>query len=410
MSGDGKFTFMKTIFYLTLQSLRFRKTTVSLTIATIAISVLLILGVHRLRVDTKQSFQKTISNVDLIVGAKTGSTQLLLSTVFHHGFPSNNISYNYFQTISQRQDVDFAIPISLGDSHRGHRVIGTNGDFFQHFSYGNKQALTFAQGKDFVEMSNVVLGHTVAKKFNYAIGDPIVISHGIAEISFLEHDQVDFRVTGILEPTGTPVDRALYISLEAMEAIHQDEPGDLTPTSITAIFLSLSNKASIFSLQRSINEYNREPLLAIIPALTLFELWALISVAEKALLAVSVLVFLAGMIGLLTSILISMRERIGEMAILRSQGASPVQIASLFTVESVLVTGLGVLAGLLLLQTVLWSLRGYFATTLGIYFEPRFLDSTETIMVAGFCGFGLIIGLIPSILAYRKTLHQGLKQ
>ncbi|MCB1197994.1 MAG: ABC transporter permease [Deltaproteobacteria bacterium] len=405
---------MKFLFTLTLQSIAFRKTTVGLSLFSIMISVTLLVGVNRLRVDAKQSFQNTISNIDLIVGAKTGASQLLLSTVFHQGFPSNNISYRFFTSMQQKQDVAFAIPISLGDSHRGFRVIGTSKDFFQHFKYGNKQQLTLTSGQTFASASDVVVGYHVAKKLGYHIGDNIVVAHGMGETSFDPHDDHPFTIVGILKPTGTPVDKAVYVSLQAIEKIHlenhesADDMEQLKPISITAMFIGLKNKVAIFGLQRAINEYKKEPLLAIIPGLTFYEIWNLVAVAEKALWIISIFVFIAGMLGLLTLILTSMRERTYEIAVLRSQGATPRQIAWLFVIESTFLTVVGSLLGLFLLWLLILAFGGILQPAFGISLTFPISDPKLWKIIGSVCIAGFVIGWIPAIMAYRKTLQQGL--
>ena len=124
---------------LALKSLRNRKFTALLTIISIALSVALLLGVERVRNDAKLTFTNTISGTDLIVGARSGSVQLLLYSVFRIGNPTNNISWESYQDISSNPLTKWSVPISLGDSHRGFRVMGTVKDYFTHFRYARKK-------------------------------------------------------------------------------------------------------------------------------------------------------------------------------------------------------------------------------------------------------------------------------
>jgi len=179
--------------------------------------------------------------------------------------------------------------LSLGDSHKGFRVLGTNQSYFEHYRYGNKQALALSQGKPF---------------------------EGFSDVGFSRHDNLPFKVVGIFAPTGTPVDKTVHVSLEAIEAIHVGwESGarlGATPT-----------KIQTFALQRQINTYPQEPLSAILPGVALHELWGMMSVAERALMVVSGFVVVAGLLGMLSSLLTSLQERRREMAILRAMGARP---------------------------------------------------------------------------------------
>ncbi|WP_315982867.1 ABC transporter permease [Aliamphritea spongicola] len=210
------------LFRIAAKSLLNRRTSVVLTIISIAVSVALLLGVEKVRDQAKQSFANTISGTDLIVGARSGSVQLLLYSVFRIGDASNNITWQSYQDIAGHSRVAWTIPISLGDSHRGYRVVGTNTDYFKHYKYGRKQPLVFTEGQQFSALHDVVLGAEVAAKLGYQMGDELVVAHGTGNASFAKHEDQPFKVSGILAPTGTPVDRALYVSLEAIEAIHVD--------------------------------------------------------------------------------------------------------------------------------------------------------------------------------------------
>ena len=170
------------ILALAFRSLWNRRITVGLTVFAIAVSVALVLGVERLRHDAKASFANTIAGTDLIVGARSGATQLLLYSVFHIGNATNNIAWRSYRDIAGRKEIAWTIPLSLGDSHRGFRVLGTNTDFFEHYRFGRKQPLTFARGKPFADLFDAVLGADVARTLGYRLGDPIVVAHGFRRL------------------------------------------------------------------------------------------------------------------------------------------------------------------------------------------------------------------------------------
>ena len=286
---------------LALASLNNRRFTALLTVLAIALSVCLLLAVERVRTEARSSFASTISGTDLIVGARSGSVNLLLYSVFRIGNATNNIRWSSFEWLASHPKVKWAIPISLGDSHRGYRVMGTDMSYFQHYRFGRGQSLQLAQGKPFADMFDVVLGAEVAAALHYTIGQELVLAHGVSEVSLTRHDDKPFKVSGILARTGTPVDRTLHISLPGMQALHVDWQNgipargagrvsaesarsmDLQPTAITAVLLGLNSKIATFALQRQINEYSGEPLQAILPGVALQELWSLMGTAEKAL-------------------------------------------------------------------------------------------------------------------------------
>ncbi|WP_105903585.1 ABC transporter permease [Vibrio gangliei] len=415
---------MSAIVSLAWKSLLNRKTTAFLTILTVAISVILLLGVEKIRTQAKSSFANTISNTDLIVGARSGNINLLLYSVFRIGNATNNIDWRSYQEIAHLPQVKWSIPISLGDSHRGFRVMGTNQDYFSFYQYGSKQQLNFAQGKAFNGLFDAVIGADVAKTLNYHVGDKIVIAHGISDKSFTRHKNLPFTIVGILSPTGTPVDKTVHVSLGAIEAIHVGwESGahlghtpsadelkkqQFEPKQITAFMLGLNSKIQTFMLQRQINNYSKEPLSAILPGIALSELWGMMSVAEQALLVISSFVVVAGLLGMLTSLLTGLNERRREMAILRAMGAQPKHIFLLLISEASLLTALGIAAGTAGLYLVLAGAAPLIEHQYGIKIALNGLTHHDLMLLLLVQCAGIIIGLVPALKAYRHSIVDGM--
>ncbi|MFP6850012.1 MAG: ABC transporter permease [Pseudomonas sp.] len=412
---------------LALASLGNRRFTAWLTVFAIALSVCLLLAVERVRTEARASFANTISGTDLIVGARSGSVNLLLYSVFRIGNATNNIRWDSFEHFAEHPQVKWAIPISLGDSHRGYRVMGTSPAYFEHYRYARNQALKLSSGRAFTDDPfEVVLGAEVADALHYTLGSELVLAHGVATISLVKHDDKPFKVVGILARTGTPVDRTLHISLAGMEALHVDWKNgmpargadrvsadqaramNLQPKQITAVMLGLKSKIATFSLQREINEFRGEPLLAILPGVALQELWSLMGTAEKALFVVSLFVVLTGLIGMLTAILTSLNERRREMAILRSVGARPWHIASLLIVEAFALALAGVLLGLLLLYISIAAAQGYVQANYGLYLPLNMPTRYEWTLLGAILSAALLMGCVPAWRAYRQSLADGL--
>ncbi|MHC5349206.1 ABC transporter permease [Metapseudomonas furukawaii] len=411
---------------LALASLANRRFTALLTVFAIALSVCLLLAVERVRTEARASFASTISGTDLIVGARSGSVNLLLYSVFRIGNATNNIRWDSFEAIAQDKRVKWAIPLSLGDSHKGYRVMGTSPAYFEHYRYGRGRSLALAEGKPFSDLFEVVLGAEVAEALKYRLGDRIVLAHGVSTVSLVQHDDKPFTVVGILERTGTPVDRTLHISLAGMEALHVDWQNgvpargagkvsaeqaramDLQPKAITAFLLGLNSKIATFALQRQINEYRGEPLLAVLPGVALQELWSLMGTAEKALFVVSLFVVLTGLIGMLTAILTSLNERRREMAILRSVGARPWHIGSLLVLEAFSLALAGAALGVGLLYLGIGLSQGYVQASYGLYLPLALPSPYEWVLLGAILSAALLMGAVPAWRAYRQSLADGL--
>jgi putative ABC transport system permease protein len=408
---------------LAFASLSARILTVSMTVLAIALSVALFLGVEKVRTGAKASFADTISGTDLIVGARSGSVQLLLYSVFRIGNATNNITWESYQDIAARPEVEWTVPISLGDSHRQFRVMGTTPEFFERYKYRRDRGLVVADGLAMKDLFDAVIGADVADTLNYKVGDPIVIAHGLA--SFVEHKDQPFRISGILEKTGTPVDRTVIVSLEAIEAIHLDWQGgaqipgqstpvevirqmDLTPKAITAALIGVESPLRTFALQRAINEYRQEPLLAILPGVALQELWAIVGVAETALFGVSAMIVVTALIGMMATLFSSLNERRREMAILRAVGARPVTILGLLVLEAILITAAGALLGLGIVYFGLLVAQPFVDNAFGLWLPIEVPSLCELWVLAGVIAAGAIVSIVPAMRAYRLSVADGM--
>lgn len=399
---------------LVFKSLINRRATAILTVASIAVSAGLLSVVDRVRTDAQTSFANTISGADLIVGARSGDLNLLLYSVFRIGNPTNNIRWSSYEKIGSRPEVDWTIPISLGDAHRGYRVLATDLGYFDHYRYADRRLLRFLEGDPFTAPTEAVIGAEVAEQLGYEVGREIIVSHGLADTSFLTHDEDPFAVTGILARTGTPVDRTVHISLSGMDLIHSDGSGRVAaraagyePEEITAFLIGLKSRTAIFALQRYINELEDEPMTAVIPGVALQQLWGLVRVAEYALLGVSAMVVLASVLGLLATLLVSLNERRREMSVLRSVGARPGHIFALLLSEAAMLAFLGALSGLLLVQLGILTIRQYALSEFGIQLSVQ-LRAFDLYVLAGILGIAVLVSIVPAWRAYRNSLADGL--
>ena len=410
---------------LALRSAWNRRLTLGLTLVAIALSVTMLVGVERIRRDAREGFAQSVSGTDLVIGARTSPVQLMLYAVFRIGEATNNIRWRSFQSLAAHPAVAWAIPLSLGDSHHGFPVLATTTAYFDHFRYGASRPLSFASGRRFEGLFDVVLGAEIAQRLGYRLGDKITLSHGTGDTGLAEHADKPFTVVGILARTGTPVDRTAHISLEAMEAIHLDWQGgaqlpgfsvapefvrkfDLTPKQITAALIGLKSRAAVFKMQRFVNEYADEPLLAVLPGVALDQLWQVVGIVEQTLFAVSGMVVVVGLSGLVAVILAGLAERRRELAILRSVGARPRDVFLMLTLEGLAMTVLGIFLGVALLDLATVLCAPLIQSHYGLAIEPTLLVPDELPLLGSVIGIGLLACLIPGYRAYKLSLADGL--
>lgn len=410
---------MVNLLRLALASLRNRRVTAVLTVLAIAVSVAVILGVQHIRTEARASFGKTVSGVDLVVGARTGPLNLLLYSVFRMGGASNHLSWESYQTLKSDPRVAWTIPISLGDSVRGHPVMGTTTDYFRHFRFGQGRMLEWHEGRSFGDGLETVLGAVVARKLGYGLGDEIVMSHGLGHTSFSHHDHHPFVVVGVLRPTGTPVDHTVHVSLESIEAIHHDWPGgegggaqhadhDLLPSSITAFLVGLESRLATFEFQRYVNDYPDEPLTAILPGVALTELWQVMGILENVLALIALLVLVAALLGMVAMLLASMRERQREIAVLRAIGAPATALLFLIQLEAILITVAGMVLGALILWAGLSLSQAWVAGHYGLYLQTHIFTLSTLRYLALILVGSIVLAMVPAWHAYRRALYQSL--
>ena len=411
------------LFKLTLSSLYARFLTVSMTVCAISLSLMLYLSVEKLRTSAYTSFTDTISQTDLIVGSRTSSIQLLLYSVFRIGNATNNITWESYEDIINRDEIAWSVPISLGDSHKGFRVMGTNIEFFDRYKYRGGQSLEIEEGSYFNDLYDVVLGFGVAEKLGYQIDSPLIVSHGLQ--SFTDHDDQPFKVSGILAKTGTPVDNTVIVSLQAIEAIHVDWSSgtkiqgqetpidqirkmDLSPKNITAALVGVKSKLQVFKLQRWINEYPEEALSSILPGVALQELWRIVGIVENLLLGISVVVIFTTLIGMAAIVFSSLNERRREMAIWRAMGAPPSIIIGLLMIEAFIISVLSVIVSTILLFLLLYLLQPWIDNTYGILVNIEMLSLGDIFIFILFILAAMIVSLIPAIRAYWFSINDGM--
>ena len=410
---------------LAWKSLMNRRASVILTLASISVSVAIVIAIEHIRDQAEKSFNRTVSGVDLIVGARTSPINLLLSSVFRIGSSSTGISWESYELIASDDRVAWVIPISLGDSHAGFRVMGTTEDYFKYFKYGSQRAIRLQAGEYIDQALDAVIGSEVAGELGYLPGDEITLAHGLGDISFLNHTDSPFTVTGVLQATGTPVDQTVHVSLAGLESIHgglsdsnreqsdheshTHSPDEAHPDSVTALLIGLNSRRSVFAVQQGINEYPNEAIMGILPGVTLAELWEMMGSIEKLLQLISVLVLFASLLGLSTMLLASMRERQKEIMLFRSIGMHTSSVVFLIEIEALLITSLGISTAYLLVVLGITSSEQWLNREYGLFVDLLPFSQTIAIYFLTILLSALLLALVPAISAYRRSLPSSLR-
>ena len=414
------------LFSLAWRSLRNRPVTSILTVAAVALSITLLLGVEQARRGMRESFTGTIKGTDLVVGARGGTLQLLLGAVFGIGSPTGSVPYSVYEQWAKHPAIKWTVPLAIGDSHRGFRVIGTTPDLFTHWRYRSAGTLSFAQGKAIATPSDVVLGSEIAERLGYVLGTKVTVGHGLNAVAGLgDHASHPFTVVGILKQTFTPLDRALFVTLDGIEAMHGAEapvmPGASAPPNVapvnvfedqpkalSAFLVGTKTRFETLRLQREINQFKAEPLTAVIPGVTLAELWRTLGTVEGGLRLVGALTIIVGLIGMLVALYSSLEARRREMAVLRAVGARPAMIVSLLVFESGLLTLLGCALGVALTLGGFALAQGFIESNTGVHIAVQAPGALEWMYIGVVMAAGILVGLVPAWRAYRSSLADGL--
>lgn len=412
------------MFKLFFSSIRSRWLPTILIVLCLASSMVLLLSIERIQNGTKQSFNYSISGVDSIIGPRSSPIALVLYTIFHIGKPTNNITYETFKYLNERKDIDWIIPIALGDSYDEFRVIATTSDYFEKIKFGDNSKITFDKGNNSLELNNTIFGADVAKKLNSNIGDKINIVHGSNADMGIEHDEISFELSGILGKTGTPIDKLVFINLHGYELVHlgwksgkkifslknqalaKIDASQLIPKTITAAYVGLKSKLTIFNFQKDIREYQEEPISAIIPGIALSELWSIVGVVDKGFKLLSWIVIVISLIAMVTLIINSLENRKREMLIYRANGASPLDLSFMVVIEAIFIGLLSIILALIFVSLISYFASSQLSIHFGVSTNFSFLTVNEATILSIILLAGVLSSLVPAFITYRNNLNQ----
>lgn len=409
---------------LALRNLLYRPWTTALSLILAALGAGLISLILLLNWQLEQQFDRNLAGIDLVVGAKGSPLQLMMSSMYHISSPTGNVPIDGVKPFLNPQHpyIDLAVPLSLGDSYRGRRIVGTRPEFLD--LYG----ASLAEGSMWTGVMEVVAGATAARELGLSIGDTFSSSHGLIEDDDLTHrDAPEFRVTGILAPTGTVADLILLTPAESLWAVHDTHDhaaenhdpeeelpydvtgalGDYTDKSITSVIIRFKgNSITALNMQRSINE-NTE-MQAVTPSIQLAELYATVGQGEAVLRQLGYVVVGVSILSIFIGLYSSLDRRRGELALLRSLGATPGQLFGLLLLEGTITAVAGALLGLLVSHVGLAFIAHYFSEAYRYDFQALVFLPEEGWLLVGAIVVGLLAASVPAFRAANTDVHKTL--
>ncbi len=351
---------------LALAYIKYKPLSAVLTVIMMAMGVMLVTSLILLTHQLEQRLYRDSVGIDLVVGAKGSPLQLILSSVQQIDIPTGNISLQDAQKIQKHPHIKQAIPLSLGDSYQGHRIIGTEAAYIDHF------AATLSDGKMWQEPMQAVIGSQVATKTGLKLGDRFAGNHGLMEGGHT-HDDSRYLITGVLKKTGTVLDRLIITSLESVWNLHHESSHEQAVTEsdhnghhhnhnhklkaehedkanenleITALLVTYRNRSAIISFPRYVNQ--QTSMQAASPAFEMARLLDLLGVGSDTLYLFASLLITISLINMFIALLNSIRERQYDLAIFRTLGASRNVLFRLVLTEGLVLSLAGSLIGLVM--------------------------------------------------------------
>ncbi|WP_332775961.1 ABC transporter permease [Polaromonas sp.] len=365
-----------------------------------SITFLLLAG-HQIR----QAFERDVAGIDVVVGAKGSPMQLILSGVFHLDVPTGNVPLAAVQALEKHPQVAKVIPISLGDSLRGFRMVGTTPDYISHYK------AELAQGALWSAPMQAVLGAQAARQTGLKPGDHFIGSHGLGGAGH-EHGQSPYLVTGVLAPSGTVLDRLVLTATESVWQVHEtdtavdddDREALKAERELTLALIQYRSPLAAVSFPRFINTTTE--MQAAAPAVEITRLLSMIGVGTDVLRALAAVLLLTAGLSVFIALWGAVRERRADLALLRMLGAPPGKVAGLLLCEAlwlaVLATVLGVLAGQGLTALIGWTLQLEKSVLIGAWAWPVELLSVPVLALV----VALASALLPAIEAYRISVFE----
>ena len=395
------------LFTVSFSYLRARPLNTALNVLLLALGVativLLLLATHQL----EDRMRRDAQGIDLVVGAKGSPMQIILSAIYHLDVPTGNISWQQANEIAKHRAVKRAIPLALGDSYRGFRIVGTTPDYLQHYG------ANMAAGRAWQQPLEAVIGAEVAARTGLTLGSKFHGVHGLGEGGGHAHEDHPYEVVGILERSGSVLDRLIVTAYQSVWIVHaghhdiqdvrdiEQQLGD-DEKEYTALLLQYSTPLAVAMLPRYIN--NNTGMQAASPAYETARLFSIIGVGVDVLRAFAlVLIFSAGL-SVFIALYNAMNERRYDLAVMRTLGARPATLMGLLLFEGLLLALIGALLGLALGHGFAELLGHLLRAAQQVEISGAVFVPEELWVVALALGVGVLAALIPAWRAYRTDI------
>jgi putative ABC transport system permease protein len=361
----------------------------------------------------EQRLERDAAGIDLVVGAKGSPLQLILSSVYHVDVPTGNIPLQDAEKLSRDPLIKTVVPLALGDSYSGFRIVGT-----QH-SYIALYQGAIDQGALWNKPFEAVLGSEVAQRTGLKIGEQFVGSHGIAEAGE-KHEHSPYTIVGVLRPSGSVLDRLVLTSVESVWEIHgqghHDEDEDeaeagttnpsggrhLQPQELTALLVQYRSPMAAALLPRRVN--SQSALQAASPAFESARLMNLVGVGVEAVQAFALILILCAGLSVFIALYNALQERSYDIAVMRTLGASRGTVVLLILLEGMLLSAAGMVGGLLLGHGITSALGAWLQASQRVHVTGWTLAPAELVLIVAALGLGLVSALVPALLAYRTDI------
>lgn len=412
------------VFLMVRRSLRQHVLSSCVTILSVALATGLVMSVFSIRKQTHDAFTSSSSGFDAVLGARGSKLQLVLNSVFHLETSPGNIPWSSYQAIKNDPRVKHAIPYAVGDNYHGFRMVGTTVDFFDLAKVGKEAKLEFAVGERFKpDFFEAVLGSMVADQTGLAKDDLFNSYHGMTFDESAKHAS-EFKVVGILEPTGTPLDRVIWIPIDGYYYMDGHAPVDKKSgrviridkskpipdeyKEVSSVMLKLRSPAMGQSLDVEINRQGTVRTFAWPIGTVMAELFNKIAWANKVLELVGYLVMIVAGASILASIYNTMNERRREFAILRALGARRGTVFSAIVCESTAIALLGTLVGYVVYFILVNVAANFIRLKAGVVLDPWKMHESLKWTPLGMMGIGALTGIVPALKAYATDVATNL--